>query len=378
MKRYYLGVMMLALGAAGLVWVAIKQRPAATAAVAEPPASASSGGAPTTTTPAASALPTPASAPTEDVQIGDAGHLAVVDPVAEGGQTFPPLAADAAWSVVRWTMSAADVELALRDVGVIVADATDTKTGAKRLRAKSGPWDATIDFGAKSVDQIVVTATNLSKEAAYAVIAKMKERAPATKTIDRTERRWKKEGGAVASLVTYVDGTTATVREEHVRESSPGGAIGFAGLRWGMSTQEVVGQLMAAGYVVRVVKASATDLASCSVPNPPPDCAKKSHAETVPFNKGEVEGMASLNQFGLRQVGISGMTADSGVARAKELESSLGKAASVEASTKTQHVDHARMTSIDVEVTEKQPGGGFTVFETYRPKKPPTIPGPAP
>src|SRR5579864_4761397 len=126
MRRHYLGVMMLALGAAGIVWIAIKQRPAATAALA-------------TKTTAASA------SPTEAVRIGDAG------------QTFPPLAADAAWSVVRWSMSAADVEVALKEAGSVVADATDAKTGTKRLRAKSGPWEATIGFGAKSAEQIVVT-----------------------------------------------------------------------------------------------------------------------------------------------------------------------------------------------------------------------------
>jgi hypothetical protein len=373
MRRYYLGVMMLALGSAGVVWIAIKQRPAATAAVAEPPASVSAsanGSSPLATeSTAASALPSPAEAPTEAIQIGDAGHVAAIDPDAGDGQIFPPLAADAAWSVVRWSMSAADVEVALIEAGFVVADATDAKTGTKRLRAKRGPWEATIEFGAKSAEQIVVTTTNVSKEAAHAVVAKMSERAPATKTSSHGERRWKKDGGAVASFVTYVDGAAATMREEHVRESSPGGGLGFAGLRWGMSTQEVVGQLTAAGYVAHVVKASAPGLVMCAAPDPPPDCAKKSHPETVPFNKGDVEGTASFNQFGLRHVEISGPTVDSGVARTKELEASLGKAASFEASTKTQHGDHGRMTWIEVEVTERQPGGVFTVVEIYRPKK---------
>jgi hypothetical protein len=337
MRRHYLGVMMLGLGAAGMMWIAIKQRPAATAVVAKPLASANASSGALATPTAASALPTPPSAPTEAIQIGDAG------------QTFPPLAADAAWSVVRWSMSAADVEVALREAGVVVVDATDTKTGKKRLRATRGSWDATIDFGAKSVDQIVVTATNLSKEGARAVVAQTSERAPATKTIERSERRWKIDGGAVASLVTSGDATKATVREEHVRERSPGGAIGFADLRWGMSTQEVYGHLRAAGYVARVETAS--------------------DVETVPFNQGDVEGTASFNQFGLRRVQLSGPTVDNGSARAKELESSLGIAPSLEVSTKTQHVDDARMTSIDVEVTEIEPGGGFTVVETYRPKK---------
>jgi hypothetical protein len=197
----------------------------------------------------------------------------------------------------------------------------------------------------------VVSASNLSKEGAEAAVAKTKERAPATKTIDHAERRWKKDVGASATLITDVDGATAAMREEHVRERAPGGALGFASLRWGMSTQEVVGLLTAGGYVARVAKGPAT-----------------SPTETVPFSKGDVEGTASFNKFGLRQVEISGPAVDGGAARAKELESALGKPASVEVSTKTRHVDHARMTSIDVEVTDKQPGGGFTVVETYRPK----------
>jgi len=116
-----------------------------------------------------------------------------------------------------------------------------------------------------------------------------------------------------------------------------------------MSTQEVVGQLTAAKYVARVVKASA------------------GHGETVSFTKGDAEGIASFNQFGLRQLEISGPTADTGAARVKELETALGKEASLEVSTKTEHVDQSRMTSIDVEVTEGRAGGGFTVVETYRP-----------
>jgi hypothetical protein len=186
---------------------------------------------------------------------------------------------------------------------------------------------------------------------AVTAVAKRTARAPATKPIDPAARRCKKAAGASATLITAVAGATATLRYAHGRARAPGGAIGFASLRWGMSTQEVVGLLTAGGYVARVAKGPAT-----------------SPTETVPFSKGDVEGTASFNKFGLRQVEISGPAVDGGAARAKELESALGKPASVEVSTKTRHVDHARMTSIDVEVTDKQPGGGFTVVETYRPK----------
>lgn len=384
MKRYFLAMTMLAFGAAGVVWIAIKERAAAIAAkpaaTAIPEPSARGGGAmdieapasasaTTTTTAIAMTTATAMATATAESPVGDAGEVAAVNAPAPGsGQSFPPLAADAGWSVVRWGMSAAEVEAALKGAGVIVTNATDTKTEAKRLRAKSGPWDVTIDFGARSPSQIVVTGANLSKEGAQASVAKTKERAPATKTIDRTERHWKKDA-AVATLVTHADGTTATLREEHVRETAPGGAIGFASLRWGMSTQEVVGQLTARGYAAHVAKAPTTGLDLCSLPKAPPECAKKTHAETVPFTKGDVEGVASFNQFGLRQIEISGPTVDGGAARAKELESSLGKPASIEASTKTEHVDHARLTSIEIEVTERQPGGGLTVVETYRPKK---------
>jgi hypothetical protein len=371
MKRYFLAMAILAAGAAGVVWIAIKERAAATRATAAKPATTAIAESSVTDSAArdikapvsASATPTPM-----DIPPVDGGPTADANAATpDGGQSFPPLAAYAAWSVVRWGMKAAEVDVALRQAGVTVLDATDPKTEVKRLRAKSGPWDVTIDFTANSPSEIVVTASNLSKEEAHAAVAKAKERAPATKTIDRAERHWKKEGGAVATLVTRIDGATGTMREEHVRETAPGGALGFAGLRWGMSTQEVVGVLTARGYVARVVKASPTGLDPCAVPQPALDCAKKSHVETVPFSKGDVEGTASFNQFGLRQVEISGPAVDGGAARAKELESSLGKPASVEVSTKTQHVDHGRMTSIEVEVTERRPGG-FTVIETYRPK----------
>ncbi len=311
MRSHYLGVMLLALGAAGMVWIAMKQRPAAPAAVAEAPPAA---------------------------PMADAGHLAVT--------TSPPRAADAVWSGVRWSMSAADVEAALKGAGAVVTDATDTKPGTKRLRAKSGEWEATIDFGADGAEQIVVTTTGSSKEAALALVAKISERAPPSKTIERSERRWKGDGGAVASLVTSVDGATATLREEHVRERAPGGELGFATLRWGMSTQEVFGHLRPAGYAAHVV-----------------------NADTVEFDAEGASGTASFNQFGLRRVVISGAAVDGGAARAEELESSLGAPASLEVSTKTQHVDRARMTSIDVEVTESPPDAGFTVVETYRPTK---------
>ena len=172
----------------------------------------------------------------------------------------------------------------------------------------------------------------------------------ATSTVEHTERRWKKDGGASATLTTDVDGANATMREEHIRERSPGGWIGFASLRWGMSTQEVVGLLTARGYAARAVKALATG------------------PETVQLSASGIEGVASFNQFGLRHLELSGPTTDGAAARAKEIEATLGKPASVESSIKTRHADHARMTAIDVEVAEKQPANELTVTETYRPK----------
>lgn len=267
-----------------------------------------------------------------------------------GAQPFPPLASYAAWSVVRWGMSIAEVETALREAGVTIVEASDPKATTKRVRAKSGTWDVTIDFDSKSPSQIVVTSAKVSKEDAQAALARIKDRAPATNTVERSERRWKKEGDATTTFAVDGDGTTFTTREEHLRERSPGGAIGFAALRWGMSSQEVVGLLTARGYGARAVK----------TPGPGP--------ETLPFNKGAIEGMASFNQFGLRHVEVSGPTTDAGAARAKELEAALGKPASMEASTKTRHLDHGRMTAIDVELKERQPGGELTIVETYRPK----------
>jgi hypothetical protein len=279
----------------------------------------------------------------------DAASDAASDPSPPA--SFPALAPYAAWSLVRWDMPLAEVEAALRKEGATIVEANDAKNGPKRLRATSGAWAVTIDFGASGPDEIVVTSANLSKEAADALVAKMNDRAPATKTVEHDERRWKKDTGELATLVVHVEGATATMREEHARERSPGGAVGFAGLRWGMSTQEVIGQLTARGYGAYVAKTG------------------DSHAATVPFTKGDTEGTASFNQFGLRHVELSGPTTDGGAARAKELESALGKASSVEASRKTEHVDHARMTSIEIEARAPQPGGGFTVSERYRRKR---------
>lgn len=354
MNRYFLATAMLALGAGGVVWIAIKERAATKPARTAPTAVATATATATTTATAIAATATaetPVSAsatPTIDADVADAGEpVASIDAsIPDGGQTFPPLAAYAAWSVVRWGTTVAEVESALKQAGVVVVDATDKKNEAKRVRAKSGSWDVTIDFGASGANQIVVTATNLSKEAAQAAISHAKDRAAATSTVVHNERHWKKDGDASTAFTSHVDGATASMHEEHVRERSPGGAIGFAGLRWGMSTQEVVGLLTAHGYAASAVKGS----------------------PTLPFSKGDVEGTASFNQFGLRHVEISGPTTDAGVARAKELEASLGKPTTSELSTKTQHLDHGRMTSIDVEVTEKQPGSGLTVTETYRPK----------
>lgn len=285
-----------------------------------------------------------------DAAPADGVDAAIEASTSASGQNFPPLAAYAAWSVVRWGMSVSEVETALRDGGVAVVEATDTKSAAKRVRAKSGTWDVTIDFGSNGPSAIVVTATKLSREAAQGAVAKVKERAPATSTVEHTERRWKKDGGASATLTTDVDGANATMREEHIRERSPGGWIGFASLRWGMSTQEVVGLLTARGYAARAVKALATG------------------PETVQLSASGIEGVASFNQFGLRHLELSGPTTDGAAARAKEIEATLGKPASVESSIKTRHADHARMTAIDVEVAEKQPANELTVTETYRPK----------
>lgn len=352
MKRYLLGMAILALPAAGVMWVAIKGQGAATPASAPKKASTSESRAMDVGVPAsvnaAPPPPPPASAMLEE--IGDAG-LPTPDASTLGdGQASPTLAPYAAWSVVRWGMARADVVTELKQAGFTVEEAAETKSAAQRLRAKSGSRDLTVDFGASGPSQIVVTAASLSKEEVDAAVAKIKARAPATNTVERSERRWKMEGDAVASLSTEVDGNKATLREEHVRERAPGGWVGFAKLRWGMSTAEVVGYVTAAGYAAHVVKAPAGD------------------ADTVTFTKGDAEGSATFNQFGLRRVESSGPVTDGGEARTKELESSFGKAAATSVSTKTQHVDHGRMTAIDVEVTEKQPSGGFTVTETYRPK----------
>lgn len=349
MKRYLFGLAILALAAAGVVWVAIKEQRAVTAAG---PKSASGQA---VTMPAATpshvdAVPTVTASAPPDAETGEATRTLLDASTLADGESVTSLAPYAAWTVVRWGMSRAEVGASLREAGFTVDDAAETTPAAQRLRAKSGPRDVTIDFGAMGPSQIVVTAASLSKEEAEAAVAKIKARAPATSTVERAERRWKMEGDAVVSLGTEVEGSRSTLREEHVRERAPGGAVGFAKLRWGMSTAEVVGYVTAAGYAAQVVKGAAGD------------------ADTVTFTKGDAEGTASFNQFGLRRVEIAGPTGDGGAARAKELETLFGKAAATSVSTKTQHVDHGRMTAIEVEVKENQPSGGFTVIETYRPK----------
>src|SRR5690349_14526064 len=146
--RYFLAIMMLALAAAGVVWIAIEQRPHASMATvtvtatseppppppASPPLLSPSASAPPIES--ASPLPLP-SASSPAVAIGDAGE-----------QAFPPLAANAAWSVVRWDMSAAEAAAALKEAGVAVVEPSDPKPESKRVRAKGGPSEATIDFGA--------------------------------------------------------------------------------------------------------------------------------------------------------------------------------------------------------------------------------------
>lgn len=357
MKRYLFGMAILALAAAGVVWVAIKEQRAATAAGGPKKASAARAldvGVPASVQPHVDAAPTTPASATPDPAIGDAGpttpDVATPDASTPDGQSVPPLAPYAAWSAVRWGMARAEVGASLKEAGFTVDDAAETTPAAQRLRAKSGPREVTIDFGASGPRQIVVTAASVSKEDAEAAVAKIKARAAATSTVERSERRWKLEGDAVVSLGTEVDGNKTTLREEHVRERAPGGAVGFAKLRWGMSTAEVVGYVTAAGYAAHVVKGNASD------------------ADTVTFTKADAEGTASFNQFGLRRIEIASPTGDGGAARAKELETLFGKAAATSVSTKTQHVDHGRMTAIEVEVKESQPSGGFTVIETYRPK----------
>ena len=300
-----------------------------------------------------------------DASVDDAGEEESGTSVTtKDGAPIPPLAKGAAWSVVRWDMSRADIEDAFKKAGTAVDAKTDPKTGSERVTAKHGSWSGVVYFSAKKPTNIVVTGERLTKDAAAQVTAKMKERGGApTSTTERLEVRWRKAGGAATTIVVANDGT---VREEYVRDNGTGD-VGFAKLKWGMAPADVVQALTAAGYPSKVTKASG-GLDPCSLPNAPPDCAKKKGpAESVTIAKGDLEGRASFDQKGLTQLEISGPSTDKGAARLAEIEKSLGKPSSREKSTKTQHADD--VAKIELEVKEKEPDGIFTVFETYRPKK---------
>lgn len=280
------------------------------------------------------------------------------------GSPMPPLAKGAAWSIVRWDMSRADIEEAFKKAGVNVEAKNDAKTGAERLTVRHGSWNGVVYFTAKKPGNIVVTGERLTKEAAAQVSAKMKERGGApTQTMERLEVRWRKAGAGVTTVVVANDGT---VREEYVRDGGSGD-VGFAKLTWGMPPAAVQQALTAAGYGAKVTKQGG-GIDPCTLPNPPPDCdKKKGPPELVVITKGDVEGKASFDAKGLSQLELSGPSSDKGVARLGELEKSLGKPSSRERSTKTQHADD--VAKIELEVKEKEPDGICTVFETYRPKK---------
>lgn len=313
------------------------------------------------TSPSASAAPSASVATIAD----EAGteDAAVDDPAVATGnnKAFPPLAKDAAWSVVRWNMTSAEVIAAFKDAGVLASPANDRKTGAERVSVKSNGWDATIYFAAGKPNQIVVIGSNLGKDQAAKAVAKISERGPATTTTERTEQRWKKSG-----TVTVVVSGDGSMREEYVRDGTPaGGNVGLAKLTWGMAPAAVQSALQAAGYTARITKGGG-GVDPCSMPNAPPDCGKKAATPSIAITKGDQEGTASFDDKGLTQVVLSGTSADKGAARTKELEAQLGKPASSETSTKTFRVDTARATGIDLEVKEHE--GGSTVLATYRPK----------
>lgn len=342
--------------------------PATTESDAASPAPTASASAATAATLAAAV---DAGAVAELVDAGEDGgeDAAVAATAVAEGKAFPPLAKGAAWSVVRWDMSREDVEQAFRSAGVAVAPANDKKTGEGRLALKHGAWDATVYFTAKKPSQIVVTGTSLSKDAAAAVGAKMRERGGApSRTTERDEHRWKKAGAGTVTFVAAGGDASWTTREEYVRDGGAG-AVGFAQLTWGMAPAAAEQALTAAGWSAHVTKAMNAGLDPCSMPNAPPECAKKAAAQSVVFTKGEQEGTASFGAGGLVQVVVSGPVADkaAALARAREIEGALGKAKSVEVSTKTQHEDAAA--KIDLEVREREPEATFTVLETYRPKK---------
>lgn len=293
----------------------------------------------------------------------DAGEAAIAHGASDGGKALPPLASGAAWSVVRWDMTAPQIEDAFRVAGVT------PRAGKSSIAVKGGGWDATIFLTANKASQIAVTGSKLSKDAAASVAAKMRERGGApSRTSERIETRWKRAGGGAVTIVGASEGSAWTLREEYVKGGASG-AVGFAELAWGMSAAATAQALTTAGWSAHATKASAAGLDPCSMPNAPPDCAKKAAAQSVVFTKGEAEGTASIGEAGLVQVVVSGPASDkaAAIARAKAVEGALGKPSSIETSTKTQHED--AVARIELDVRERQPEGTFTVVETYRPKR---------
>jgi hypothetical protein len=327
--------------------------------------STDAGAAPEPSAPASAAVVVvDAAVAAEPVDAGDedAGEAAIAHGVSDG-KPLPPLAAGAVWSVVRWDMTRAQIEEAFTKAG------TTPRARGASLAVKGGGWEGTVSFSANKPIQIDVVGGGLSKEAAASVTAKMRERggAPA-RTSARIEERWKKPGAGTVTLVAAGSDGAWTTREEYVRDGGAG-AVGFAPLTWGMAPAAAEQGLTGSGWSAHVVKASAAGVDPCSMPDAPPDCAKKAAAKSVVFTKGEREGTASFAEAGLVQVVVSGPVADEAAAlgRGKEIEAALGKAKSIERSTKTQHADAS--SKIELEVRERQPDGTFTVLETYRPKK---------
>ncbi len=326
--------------------------PSVDAAAAEPSAPASA---------AALVVDAAIAADAIDASEEDAGEA--IAHGASDAKPLPPLAGGAVWSVVRWDMTRAQIEEAFAKAG------TTPRARSATLVVKGGGWEGTVSFAANKPIQIDVVGSGLSKEAAASVTAKMRERggAPA-RTTERLEERWKKAGAGTVTFVAAGSDSAWTTREEYVRDGGAG-AVGFAPLTWGMAAAAAEQGLAGAGWSAHVVKATAAGVDPCSMPDAPPDCAKKAAAKSVVFTKGEREGTASFADAGLVQVVVSGPVANeaAALARAKEIEGALGKAKSIERSTKTQHEDAA--CRIELEVREREPEGAFTVVETYRPKK---------
>lgn len=333
-------------------------------APAPPPVPSASASAAADTDAAATSATADAQSASAEVDASTDGETGAAVPAAKDGGPMPPLAKGAAWSIVRWDMSRADVVSAFEKAGVNVEAKTDVKTGTERVTAKHGAWNGVVYFSGKKPTNIVVTGERLTKDAAAQVTAKMKERGGApTQTMDRLEVRWRRAGAGSTTAIVANDGT---VREEYVRDGGSGD-VGLAKLTWGMAPDAVQKALAAAGYGAKMTTVTG-GIDPCAIRNAPPDCEKKKGpAESVVINKGDVEGRASFDPKGLAQIELHGPTSDKGAARLGELEKTLGKPTSRERSTKTQHADD--VAKIELEVKEKDPEGTFTVFESYRPKK---------